>query len=201
MGALEASGISFSYPRGPLVLDDVSVRVDAGERVALSAPSGFGKSTLCQILAGYLQAQKGEVTLDGKPFSARVGQASPVQLIWQHPERAVDPYLRLRTTIGEGGEVPGEVIEGLGVREEWLGRFPHELSGGELQRCCIARTLAARPRFIVADEISTMLDAITQVQIWEFLLTYCDEHGVGLVLVTHSPALQRRLATRVVTLG
>lgn len=200
MSVLEARNVVFSYPHGRRVLNGVSMRVASDERVALFAPSGSGKSTLCQILAGYLKPDAGEVLLDGTAFGAEPGQPNPVQLIWQHPEAAVDPYLRVGSSMREGGEVPSELAMGLGIREEWLGRFPHELSGGELQRCCIARTLAAKPRFIIADEISTMLDAITQAQIWEFLLSYCAEHEVGLVLVTHSQALQRRLATRVVKL-
>lgn len=200
MAVLEARGVSFAYPGGARVLEGVSLRVASCERVALSAPSGFGKSTLCQVLAGYLAPEGGAVTLDGRPFAARAGTPCPVQLIWQHPERAVDPYLRLGATVAEGGKAPASLMEALGIRPEWLSRFPHELSGGELQRCCIARALAARPRFIIADEISTMLDAITQVQIWEFLLAYCARHDVGLVMVTHSPALQAQLATRVVDL-
>lgn len=201
MSVLEAKDVGFAYPHGPRVLDGVNLVVESGERVALSAPSGFGKSTLCQVLAGYLKPDAGEVLLDGAPFSARTGAPNPVQLIWQHPETAVDPYLRVGSSMREAGEVPPELTEGLGIREEWLARFPHELSGGELQRCCIARTLAAHPRFIVADEISTMLDAVTQAQIWRFLLAWCERNEVGLVLVTHSRALQKRLATCVVELG
>ena len=181
------------------------MEVRSDERVALQAPSGRGKSTLCQVLAGYLTPSSGTVTLDGVPVSpqrqgVKARRANPVQLIWQHPETVVDPYLRLRSTVLEGGAVAEEVLSGLGIREEWLSRFPHELSGGELQRCCIARALASKPRFIIADEISTMLDALTQAQIWEFLLGYCQKHEVGIVLVTHSAALQRKIATRTLSL-
>lgn len=200
MSVLAADGITFSYPNGQAVLRDVSVRVASDERVAISAPSGRGKSTLCQLLAGYLSPQAGRVTLDGTPVAHRAGVPCPVQLVWQHPEQALDPYLRIRASLEEAGGLDEQLVAALGIRSAWLSRFPHELSGGQLQRCCIARALAARPRFLVADEISTMLDAITQAEIWRFLLAYCDEHGIGLVLVTHSPALQARLATRVIEL-
>ena len=83
----------------------------------------------------------------------------------------------------------------------WLSRYPHELSGGELQRFCIARALAANPRYLVADEVSTMLDALTQAQIWRFLMDETSRRGIGLVFVSHSPALTDRIATRVVRLG
>lgn len=207
MSVLRVHDVSFAYPDGTQVLNGINMEVRSDERVVLQAPSGRGKSTLCQVLAGYLTPSSGMVTLDGVPVSpqrqlgARERRANPVQLIWQHPETVVDPYLRLRSTVLEGGAVAEEVLSGLGICEEWLSRFPHELSGGELQRCCIARALASKPQFIIADEISTMLDALTQAQIWEFLLGYCQKHEVGIVLVTHSAALQHKIATRTLSLS
>ncbi len=200
MGVLSAEGVSFCYVDSVPILSGVSLEVESRERVALRAPSGFGKSTLCQILAGYLAPDEGRVLLDGAPFSAQGGLPNPVQLIWQHPEMTLDPYLRIRDSLAEVGKVSDELLEGLGVKPAWLERFPHELSGGELQRCCIARVLALSPRFVIADESTTMLDAITQAQIWEFLMAYCERHHIGLVVVTHSDALLKRLATRVVDL-
>ena len=88
----------------------------------------------------------------------------------------------------------------MGIEPEWLTRYPRELSGGELQRFCVARALCADTRFLIADEISTMLDAITQAQIWRYLLSEVDRRGIGLVVVTHNPALAGRICTRVVDL-
>lgn len=195
MSVLEARDVSFSYGKGAPVLAGVSLRVESGERVALAAPSGTGKTTLARLLAGYLFPDKGTVLLDGKPLASR--GVCPVQMIWQHPEAAVDPRMRLAQTLVEAGPVDPALIEGLGIREAWMRRYPHELSGGELQRFCIARALAAEPAFLVADEISTMLDALTQAQIWRFLLAEVDRRGIGLVFVSHSPALTERIATRV----
>ena len=221
---------------GKSLLSNFNFAVESHERVALSAPSGFGKTTMCRLLAGYLQPQEGEVLLDGEPLSscqtsvlrnktsiryhcshgdfyASAARAKgvkalktsstplPVQLIWQHPEQTLDPLLRIQSSLEEAGPLDHALLEKLGIKQKWLSRFPRELSGGELQRCCIARALRVRPKFLIADEISTMLDAITQVQIWDFLLSYCEENEVGLVLVTHSEALQNRLATRVVNLA
>ncbi len=200
MAVLTAENISFGYGSGDYVLQDVCLEVKSDECVALRAPSGFGKSTLCQILSGYLKPSSGCVLLDGAPYGATAGMPNPVQLIWQHPEQVVDPYLRLRDSLAEVGGITEELRSGLGIKHEWLTRFPHELSGGELQRCCIARALMCKPQFIVADETSTMLDAITQAQIWHFLKGYAEKHQVGMVVVTHSPALLKRLATRVVDL-
>lgn len=198
MSVLAAEGIRYSYGKGSPVLDGVSLRVESGQRVALSAPSGTGKTTLARVLAGYLAPDEGRVTIDGRPLPRR--GVCPVQMIWQHPEAAVDPRMRLGRTLAEAGPVDRALVDGLGIRDEWMDRFPHELSGGELQRFCIARALAAEPRFVIADEMSTMLDALTQAQIWRFLMDEVERRGVGLVFVSHSPALTERIATDIVEL-
>lgn len=122
----------------------------------------------------------------------------PVQMIWQHPEQAVNPRRRMRTVLKEGGEIPPRIIEGLGIEEDWQNRFPAELSGGELQRFCIARALGENTRFLLCDEISTMLDLITQSQIWNFLIEETGRRGIGLLMVSHSDALMERVCTRIV---
>ena len=198
MRVLAAEGIRYSYGKGAPVLDGVSLRVESGQRVALSAPSGTGKTTLARVLAGYLAPDEGRVTIDGRPLPRR--GVCPVQMIWQHPEAAVDPRMRLGRTLAEAGPVDRALVDGLGIRDEWMDRFPHELSGGELQRFCIARALAAEPRFVIADEMSTMLDALTQAQIWRFLMDEVERREVGLVFVSHSPALTERIATDIVEL-
>ena len=197
---LEARGITYAYPGASHALyQGFDLAVAPDERVALCAPSGFGKTTLCRLLAGYEAPQEGEVLVGGEPLPRR--GVLPVQMIWQHPEAAVDPRMRLGKTLAEAGEVPGRLLDDLGIQKRWLSRYPHELSGGELQRFCIARALAANPRYLVADEVSTMLDALTQAQIWRFLVDETSRRGIGLVFVSHSPALTDRIATRVVRLG
>lgn len=196
---LEARGITYAYPGAARALyQGFDLAVAPDERVALCAPSGFGKTTLCRLLAGYERPQAGEVLVDGEPLPRR--GACPVQMIWQHPEAAVDPRMRMGATLAEAGEVPGRLLDDLGIQKRWLSRYPHELSGGELQRFCIARALAANPRYLVADEVSTMLDAVTQAQIWRFLVEETQARGIGLVFVSHSHALTERIATRVVDL-
>ena len=211
---LEARDLTFAYPGAAPVLQGVSLCVAPGERVALQAPSGFGKTTLCRMLAGYLQPTAGQILLDGKALPKR--GVCPVQLVWQHPEKAVDPRMRMAAMLAEAGvghkrlrslsddalsQDHRELLGRLGIREKWLTRFPHELSGGELQRFCIARALAARPRYLIADEISTMLDALTQAQIWHVLLEESAAQNMGVILVSHSPSLTKRVATRTVELG
>ena len=123
-----------------------------------------------------------------------------MQLIGQHPERMVDPRMRMRAVLEEAGQMRSDLCEALGIREEWMLRHPHELSGGELQRFCIVRALASNPRYLICDETTAMLDAVTQAQVWRFLMEYTSDREIGVLLVSHSPALLRRVATRVVEL-
>lgn len=195
---LEAKKLSFRYEEsGRKILDQFSLQVDSSERVGILAPSGFGKTTLCKILSGYEEPEEGTVLLDGKSLYSYKDYC-PVQMIWQHPEQAVNPRLRMRTVIEEGDQVDPKLIEKLGIEPDWLNRFPTELSGGELQRFCIARALGKRTRFLLADEISTMLDLITQSQIWYFLIEETERRGIGMIVVSHSPELVEKVCTRVV---
>lgn len=196
---LKADHVTFGYPGKPALYQNFTLEVHSGERVALQAPSGWGKTTLCRLLAGYEQPSNGQILLDGQALPRK--GASPVQLILQHPELALDPRMRMEQSLREAGEPTPELLDLLGIQRRWLSRFPHELSGGELQRFCIARALMTHPKFLIADEISTMLDALTQAQIWQALLAFVQEHNIGLIFVSHSPALTNRLATRVVKLG
>lgn len=194
---LQAKDVSFRYTAdSPLILDRVSFEVREGERVGLWGKSGIGKTTLCRLLAGYEKPTAGEILLDGRPISDYRGYC-PVQMIWQHPEQAVNPKRRMRTVLEEGDHISPDVIEGLGIEADWKERFPGELSGGEQQRFCIARALGERTRILLADEISTMLDLITQSQIWNFLLKEAERRNLGMVVVSHSDALLERVCTRI----
>lgn len=192
---LEARDISFSYDgKGAELFSNINFKVENTERVWIPGPSGYGKTTLCKLLAGYLKPCKGLVLLDGKPLPSK--GYCPVQMIWQHPEKAVNPRLKMEKNLSDRGRVEERIIERLGIEEDWLNRYPQELSGGELQRFCIARALGKETKFLIADEISTMLDLITQSQIWNFLLEEVKRREIGLIVVSHSEALVRRVAER-----
>ena len=198
---LEIKNVSYQYEeKGRQILDHFSLSIDSRERVGLEAPSGFGKTTLCKLLSGYLEPDEGEILLDGRPLSSYKGYC-PVQMIWQQPEFAVNPRLRMKEVILEGDQVEERIVRELGIEDDWMRRFPGELSGGELQRFSIARTLGKRTCFLLADEISTMLDLITQSQIWDFLLRETEQREIGLVAVSHDRELLDRICTRVVRLS
>ncbi|QIB69217.1 ATP-binding cassette domain-containing protein [Aminipila butyrica] len=197
---LSAEEISFGYQAGKTVLENISFHIDSGEVVGLAGASGLGKSTLSKILAGYETPQQGRVLLDGKPIPARGFQ--PVQLVFQHPEKAVDPRWKMKKVLAESGQFPeSELLEAMGIQPEWLERWPAELSGGELQRFCVLRALSEKTKFLIADEMTAMLDAITQAQIWHTVLNYVREHQMGLVVISHEQELLDKLCNRVVQLA
>lgn len=196
---LRAENISFRYNnKSPWILKNVDLMIETGERVALTGPSGYGKSTLSKILAGYIKPTEGQVLLDGKPLPER--GYSPVQMIYQHPEQAVNPRWKMERTLKECWEPDEQLLRAMGIESEWLKRWPSELSGGELQRFCIARVLGPQTRFLVCDEITTMLDVITQAQIWELLLERASERDLGMAVVTHNMALAEKVCSRIVSL-
>ena len=196
---LEARNISFRYnDRSPWILKDVSLNVQTGERVGLLGPSGRGKSTLIKLMAGYLKPIEGEILLDGKPLPVK--GTSPVQLIYQHPEKAINPRLKMKKVLQESGMYKEEIMNRLGIEKDWLERYPRELSGGELQRFCVARSLFVGTQMLLADEISTMLDVITQAQIWNFLIEETEARNIGMVVVSHNRELLKKVCTGIVEL-
>lgn len=205
--ALRAEGVSFSYGRGRnarRVLHDVDFEVCEGEVVGLVGSSGCGKSTLARVLAGQLEPSAGRVAWDGLPLPSARGTRRgirPVQLVYQHPERAVNPRWRLGRTMREAWEPSVELQREMGIDPSWLSRWPNELSGGELQRFCIIRALAPETRILICDEMSTMLDAVTQAQVWRVVLDVARERGMGVLAITHNDALARRVCDHIVRMG
>lgn len=197
---LEAKNVSFRYDRKQRwILEDQSLRLDRGEKLALFAPSGYGKTTLAMLLSGYRQPTKGQILLDGAPLP-KTG-ICPVQLICQHPEKAINPRWRLRNVLEESGNLSEEMLGEFGIEKAWLDRFPRELSGGELQRFCVARALMSGAEYLICDEISTMLDVITQAQIWNVILKHAAQSNMGILAVTHNLNLARHIADRVYDLA
>ena len=173
----------------------MNLHVAAGETVGIMGQSGCGKSTLARLLTGHMPIQAGEVLLDGQPLP-KTG-AHPVQLVMQHAELALNPRWHIGASLREGWQPDAETLRSFGIREEWLQRFPHELSGGEMQRISIVRALIPQLRILVADELTTMHDPITQVQIWRALQEQARKRGLGLLAISHDAALLQALHARV----
>lgn len=197
---LEAKNVFFRYgKKQPWILQDRSLSVERGERLAIFAPSGYGKTTLAMLLSGYLKPEKGQILLDGRPLASK--GVCPVQLIFQHPEKAINPRWRLKRVLEESGALREDMLDAFGIERPWLERFPGELSGGELQRFCVARALLSGADYLICDEISTMLDVITQAQIWNVILEEAERRNLGILAITHNQRLARRIADREVDLS
>lgn len=225
---LEARGLSCAFGRDRVLFRDLDLSVHAGERVAIVAPSGAGKTTLCRILAGYRKPDAGcvlvrGVSLEGAapgprsvqsgnaapgPRSVQSGNAAPgprsVQLISQHPEKAFDPRMHMRDSLAEAGDLADarsvDLRARFGVRDAWLDRLPHELSGGELMRFCLVRALMTGPTVLICDESTAMLDLVTQDELWSQIRELQESWGFGLILVSHSPGIIAQVATRLLYL-
>jgi len=197
---LIARDIRVAFPdTGRAVLAGASLDIEPGEVVGLGGPSGAGKSTLARVLAGHIAPDGGVVTVDGMPL--REDRYRPVQMLFQSPELAVNPRWRIRDILSEAYAPEPSLLGALGVRDSWAWRYPHELSGGELQRVAIARSLGPSTRYLVADEISGMLDPITQAEIWRLLLDLVRVRGIGMLVISHDAALLDRIAGRLLMLA
>ncbi|WP_386082864.1 ABC transporter ATP-binding protein [Vreelandella sp. F11] len=191
---LNAQRVSFHFASRVPLLQNVSLTLGAGEWLGLSGDSGAGKSTLGQLLAGYLAPQAGNITLDGEALPKSGVQ--PVQWLPQSPELAVNPRWRVGKILNEAWTPSEAQCQAFGVQAKWLSRLPQSLSGGELQRVCVLRALAPEVRFLVADEISTMLDPITQVELWQALKQEAQLRQLGVLVISHDTALLERLCPK-----
>ncbi len=181
---LKATNISFKYPSAnKYLLKDINLELDNNKIIGLIGDSGSGKSTLCKILSGYISKYDGTVTFDGNPLPKK--GFKPVQLIYQHPEKVMNPKWRMDNVLKESWDVDDEFLKEFGIQKSWLTRFPQELSGGELQRFSVVRSMNPNTKFLIADEMTTMLDAITQVQILDSVLKIVKQRKMGFLLVSH----------------
>ncbi|HEV7805751.1 MAG TPA: dipeptide/oligopeptide/nickel ABC transporter ATP-binding protein [Solirubrobacteraceae bacterium] len=208
---LRAEVISKSFRgsgRPVVALDRVSLEVPAGARIGLVGPSGSGKSTLAQVMAMLLAPDGGSLTIDGAcvdrwRLRALRHMRHRVQLVFQAPRMSVDPRLRVGAAILEplaaSGMLPARAEERAVLLETWaarvgltsdlLERFPHEVSEGQLQRACLARALVVQPRYLICDELSSMLDVSTQAALLEAIAAIQDERQLGVLLITHDRVL------------
>ena len=177
--------------------------IDGGQRLAIVGESGSGKSTLLRALMGMVAPTSGRVTLDGVDIArtSRRELARHVQLVFQHARAALDPRRRVRDSIADTGRRGGSDIAKLlvevGLDASHLGRYPHELSGGQAQRVGLARALNGDPELLLLDEPVSALDVSVRAQIIELLRNLHETRGLGWIVVTHDLAIVPHLATRV----
>ncbi|MEU0582554.1 ATP-binding cassette domain-containing protein [Streptomyces sp. NPDC006132] len=210
---LELRSITAGYTANAPVVRGVSLAVAAGESVGLLGPSGCGKSTLARVAALLHRPDSGTLLLDGEPVR-RWRHRAPRELrtafgvVFQQARLSADPRLPLTDLIaeplratGRGKDVPDRVAElapAVGLTPDLLTRRPHEVSDGQLQRACLARALVLRPRLLVCDEMTAMLDASTAAALVAAVEDYRAATGAALLAVGHDRTLLERWCDRTV---
>ncbi|CNK53465.1 putative transport ATPase [Yersinia mollaretii] len=180
---------------GKRLWDSVSFSLKAGERLGISAPSGFGKTTLGRVLAQWQSATSGQILLGGAPL-AKKGYC-PVQLVPQHPEQSFNPYRTTGESLHDAWRPDSYWLERMVVNPDWLKRRPDELSGGELARIALLRALDPRTRYLIADEVTAQLDAHVQAQIWHVLLEEAAHRPLGVIVFSHNKSLLEKVCSRI----
>ncbi|MFI8337051.1 ATP-binding cassette domain-containing protein [Pseudomonas taetrolens] len=180
---------------GHRLWDSVSFQVKAGERQGISAPSGFGKTTLGRVLAQWQAATSGRVSVGGQPLPKK--GYCPIQLVPQHPEQTFNPYRTTGESLRDAWSPDAAWLERMAVSPAWLTRRPDELSGGELARIALLRALDPRTRYLIADEVTAQLDAHVQAQVWQVLLEEVKRRELGLIVFSHNQALLEKVCTRI----
>ena len=214
---LSVQNVSAAYGKVP-VLEDVSFDIHAGRTIAVVGESGSGKSTAARVITGLLPPSGGAVVFDGKPLPPALKgrtreQLRQVQMIYQMADTALNPKLRSRELIGR----PAQMYLGLTGRaletrirdllnlieldpDTYIDRLPGELSGGQKQRIGIARALAAEPKIIICDEVTSALDQIVQEGLLKLLTRLQGEFGLAYMFITHDLATVRAIADDVVVM-
>lgn len=172
-----------------------SLNVSRGERVGISAPSGYGKTTLGRVLAGWQPYQQGSITLDDKALP--LSGYCPVQLVPQHPELTFNPYRTTGQALRDAWSPDAEQLARFHVKAEWLTRKPNQLSGGELARIALLRALDPRTRVLIADEVTAQLDPHIQRDIWQQLIVESQQRPLSIIIFSHQRALLEQVCTRV----
>src|SRR5712671_989047 len=197
-------------------VDDVSLDIHAGETLGLVGESGSGKSTLGRLILRLIEPTSGTVSFEGRDLLAASrgemrGLRRDLQIIFQDPFASLDPRFRVEDIVAEPLLIHerhsmttsarharvAELLRAVGLDDSASQRFPHEFSGGQRQRIGIARALALRPKFIVADEPVSALDVSVGAQIVNLLAQLQREFGLTYLFISHSMPVVRYLATRI----
>jgi ABC-type glutathione transport system ATPase component len=219
---VEVSNMYFHYPRAKIAagdvgwtLHDISVAIRPNSTVGIVGESGSGKSTLIRVMCGLLRHQKGSVKFDGREVSEYEGAGvndlrRRNQIVFQNPRRSLDPRMTIRRSLSEPIRALQErnpddtelitSIQRVGLGPEVLSRFPHQLSGGQLQRVGIARSLSVNPDVLYADEPVSALDVSVQAQVLNLLMDLRDQLGLTLVMVSHDLGVVSRMCEEIVVM-
>ncbi|MFH1935574.1 MAG: ABC transporter ATP-binding protein [Pseudomonadota bacterium] len=214
---LEVAKVSASYTGKEKGLEDINLKIRRGRTVALVGESGSGKSTLARVITGLLPPLQGEIIFDGKQLPPALKSRDReslrrVQMIYQMPDTAVNPRHKVRKIIGrplffyfgmKGKELEDRIHELLEMTElpdRYIERYPGQLSGGEKQRICIARALAAKADLIICDEVISALDQLVSEGILKLLQSLQNELRVSYLFITHDLATVKAISDEIVVM-
>ena len=214
---IRVPGHVLSAKRIVRAVDDVSLDLRAGQVTAVVGESGSGKSVLARLLARILTPTAGELILRGTPIAAKarrsLAYASDVQLVLQDPFGSMNPVHQIHHNLirplrihGASKDESRALAEtalrrvSLEPPERFLDRFPHELSGGQLQRISIARALCVQPKVLLADEPISMLDVSVRLGVLNLLRGLCDDEQLAILYITHDIASARYLAEEIIVM-
>jgi peptide/nickel transport system ATP-binding protein len=209
---LSVKNVTAAYGNGVVkVLKNVSVDIHPGQTLAVVGESGSGESTLARAITGLLPPQQGEVIFDGRKLSNKLGDRTKddlrqLQMIYQMADVAMNPRHTVGTIIGrpltfyfglrgaERDKRVKELLEEIEMGTGFIDRYPAELSGGQKQRVCIARALAAKPKLIICDEVTSALDPLVANGILKLLLNLQQIEQVAYLFITHDLATVKSIA-------
>jgi len=214
---LKIQNVSASYTGKEMVLEDINLKIRRGRTVALVGESGSGKSTLARVITGLLPPLQGEIIYEGNELPPALKSRDreslrKMQMIYQMPDTALNPRQKIRKIIGRplsfyfgitGKEREDKIIdllEKIELSEKYIERYPGELSGGEKQRICIARALAAKPNLIICDEVTSALDQLVAEEILKLLQRLQNELGVSYLFITHDLATVKAISDEIVVM-
>jgi peptide/nickel transport system ATP-binding protein len=221
MAELAVRNLSVAFGRGSKAInavDDVSFTVPSGSIVGLVGESGSGKSTIARAVVGLQAVSGGSITIDGRELTdlrrgSRIEHAGLVQMIFQDPFSSLNPRMTVAETLAEILALHSpqstaarrasvdELLDLVRLRRSAASLLPSRMSGGMRQRVAIARALAARPRLIVADEITSALDASVQASVLNLLGELRRDLGLTMLFITHNLAVVRYIADQTVVLN
>ncbi len=214
---LEIKNVTASYTGKTNVLEDIDLKIRRGRTVALVGESGSGKSTLARAITGLLPPSKGSVIYNGNELTRELKsrpkeQLRVMQMIYQMPDTALNPKQRVSKIIGrplqfyfglsekKREQRVLELLEKIELPEKYYDRYPPELSGGEKQRVCIARALAAEPDLIICDEVTSALDQLVAEEILKLLQDLQNELKVSYLFITHDLATVKAISDEIVVM-
>ncbi len=185
---LEIKNLTFGYNKDNLLFKDFNLEVKKGEIVSIVGPSGIGKSTLFELIGGFLKPIRGEI------------KVKKISQIFQDPYTSFHPSYTIIDQISDVCKTKGieELANQMKIEKELLQKRPHELSGGQLQRCSILRAIMMKPDLLLADEPTSALDNIIQLEVMKLLVSLLER--VGILLITHDIDLAKWCSDRIVKL-